>query len=362
MRAVVLVGGEGTRLRPLTFTTPKQMLPVVEVSMIERVLIHLAAHGVSEAILSMGYRPDPFLAAFPGDRCAGVIMRYAVEPTPLDTGGAVRFAALHGRVDDTFLVVNGDVLTDLDVTALVDFHRQAGAEGTIHVTPVADPRSFGVVPLGPGGRVEAFMEKPEAPPTNLINAGTYVLEPRALRRVPDGRRVSIERETFPAMVEDECLFGLASDAYWVDAGTPANYLRAQLDLLAGRRGGPPAPGARQHEPGVWTSGRPVVEGQVRAPALVADAAFVARGSLVEGSVVGAGARVEDATIEGSVLLPGAVVHPGAVVEGSIVGAGAVIDVGAVVTGLSVVGDGLKVEANAHLDGSRVPSSPLPPNQ
>ncbi len=332
------------------------MLPVVEVTMIERVLTHLAAHGVEEVVLSMGYRPDPFLSAFPGDRCAGVSMRYAVEPTPLDTGGAIRFAAIHGQVDDTFLVVNGDVLTDLDVTALVEFHRRAGAEGTLHVTPVPDARSFGVVPLGPGGRVEAFLEKPEAPPTNLVNAGTYVLEPSVVQRVPGGRRVSIERETFPAMVADGSLFGLASDAYWLDAGTPAAYLRAQLDLLAGRRGGPPMPGARQHDPGVWISGGPVVEGQVRPSSLVADAAFVSRGSRVQGSVIGAGARVEEATVEGSVLLRGAVVRPGATVEGSIVGAGAVVGEDALLSHLSVVGDGTKVEANARLRGAKVPSS------
>ena len=349
----MLVGGMGTRLRPLTLTTPKQMLPVAEVSMIERVLSHLAAHGVDEAILSMGYRPDTFVSAFPSDSCAGVALRYAVEPTPLDTAGAIRFAALHGEVDDTFLVANGDVLTDLDIGALLCAHRERGAEATIHVTPVDDPRSFGVVPVDEAGRVEAFIEKPESPPTNLINAGTYVLEPTVLERIPADAKVSIERQTFPAMVADGSLFALASDAYWVDAGTPATYLGAQMDLLRGVRGPPPAPGAEEAGPGVWTVGGPVVDGEVLAHSLVGDAAFVAKGSRVRDSVVGAGARVEGARVVSSVLLPGAVVRAEALVERSVVGAGAVVGEGAEITGLSVVGDGAKVEAGSRLRDARV---------
>jgi mannose-1-phosphate guanylyltransferase len=356
VKAVILVGGMGTRLRPLTLTTPKQMLLVTEVTMIERVLRHLSEHGVDEATLSMGYRPDPFLTAFPSHRCAGVALRYAVEPTPLDTAGAIRFAALHGEVDDTFLVVNGDVLTDLDVSDLVAFHRERKAKATIHVTPVADPRAFGVVPLDEAGRVQAFIEKPANPPTNLINAGTYVVEPDVVHRIAGHRRVSIERETFPAMVEEGSLFALASDAYWVDAGTPATYLRAQLDLLSGRRNGLPAPGATESEPGVWTIGGPVVSGQVVPRSLIGDAAFVGKESHVEGSVVSAGARVEGARVVDSVLLQGAVARAGSVVEGSIVGAGAVVGAGAEVTGLSVVGEGVELDGSARLVAARVPSS------
>ncbi len=346
----------GTRLRPLTLTTPKQMLPVVEVPMIERVLAHLAAHGVAEAILSMGYRPDPFLAAFPDDRCSGVTVSYAVEPTPLDTAGAIRFAALRGEVEDTFLVVNGDVLTDLDVGGLVAFHHERQAEATIHLTSVPDPRSFGVVPRDDAGRVLAFIEKPEEPPTDLVNAGTYVLEPRVVERIRDDGPASMERETFPAMVGDGSLFAMASDAYWVDAGTPASYLRAQMDLLAGLRGRPPAPGAVETGPDVWAVGGPVVDGDVLPRSLVGDAAYVAKHSYVRDSVVGAGARVEGASVVGSVLLPGSVAHAGAVVEGSIVGTAAVVGEGAEVSALSVVGEGCKVDAGSRLRAARLPSS------
>lgn len=356
MRAVVLVGGEGTRLRPLTLTIAKQMLPVAEVAMIERVLAHLAGHGVDHVTLSMGYKPDAFLAAFPEDRCAGVALSYAVEPEALDTAGAIRFAARHTAIDGTFLVVNGDVLSDLDVGRLIRFHRASGAEGTIALTPVPDPSTFGVVPTDETGRVLAFIEKP-APgrtPTNMINAGFYVLEPEVVVRIPDGRRVSIEREIFPDMAAGRTLCAQGSDAYWTDTGTPELYLRANLDLVSRDRGQAPAPGARLVGSGAWVLGRPVLDAEVNHGSLVGDAAYVAKGSIVAGSVVGAGCRVEGATVSHSVLLPGAVVRSGAVVEGSIIGPGAVVGGGARVTGLSVLGEGVEVERDSVLDGARLP--------
>lgn len=356
MRAVVLVGGEGTRLRPLTFTTPKQLLPVAEVTMIERVVSHLAAHGVDDVVLSMGYRPDAFLSMFPENRCAGVALRYAVEPTPLDTAGAIRFAARDAGLDGTFLVVNGDVLTDMDLSALIEFHRLSGGEATISLVPVEDPSRFGVVPTDADGRVSAFIEKPAAgeAPTNLVNAGTYVLETSVLDRIAADRRVSIERETFPALVADGSLFALASTGYWIDAGTPREYLRANLDLLTGERA--PAQGARSVGEGAWHLGGPVVDAESTPGSLIGDAAFVGRKSDVRQSVIGAGARVEDARVTGSVLLPGAVVHRGAMVTHSILGAGAVVGPGATITGLAVVGDGVRIQAGVELDGVRTPAA------
>lgn len=331
MRAVVLVGGFGTRLRPLTSHTPKQMLPVVDRPMIEHVVSHLAEKGVDDAVLSLGYRPDAFLEAYPDSHCAGVALHYAVEPEPLDTAGAIRFAALDAGIDDTFVVLNGDVLTDFDLGKLLSRHAEAGAEGTIHLTPVDDPSRYGVVPTDAEGRVEAFIEKPprESAPSRWINAGTYVLEPSVLDRIPDGRRVSIERETFPAMVAAGSLYAVESDDYWIDAGTPAAYLQAQLDLVDGHR----ANGAL--------------------PAVAATA--TTEGATVRHSVVMAGATVEEgAIVVDSVLLPGARVESGGEVNGSIIGPGAVVEEGAVVTRLSVVGDGAVVEAGDVLDGARLP--------
>jgi mannose-1-phosphate guanylyltransferase len=301
MRAVVLVGGEGTRLRPLTLTTPKQMLPIVEQPMIERVIGHLAGHGIEEAVLSLGYRPDAFINAYPGGSIAGVQLSYAVEPTPLDTAGAIRFAAEHGAVDDTFVVVNGDVLTDADLSALIEFHRQSGAEATIGLTPVDDPSAFGVVPTDPDGRVEAFIEKPprDEAPTNLINAGSYVFEPSVLGRIPSGRRVSIERETFPALVDAGTLFAKGSTAYWLDTGTPDAYLRAHRDLLLGLRSGPPSPGAELDAAlgtGVWRIGTVDVQSTKVVRSLFGQGASVDAGAVVDESVIGAGAVTASGTI------------------------------------------------------------------
>ena len=355
MKAVVLVGGEGTRLRPLTFTTPKQMLPVAEVTVIERVLERLASHGVTEAVLSLGYQPDAFLTAFPDDRAAGVDLSYAIDPEPLDTAGAVSFAARAVDIDSTFVVVNGDVLTDQDVSALVDFHRGRGAAATIALTRVDDPSRYGVVAVDEKGRVQAFVEKP-APgtaPSDLINAGTYVLEPSVLDRIPEGRS-SIERLVFPAMVADRCLFAMSSPAYWIDVGTPATYLQAQLDLLDGVRGTPPAPGVTDIGDGVWTIGTPVVDGEVAAPSLIGDAAFVAEGARVEHSVVGAGARVDrGAVVRDTVLLPGALVRADAVIERSIVGERAVVGEGTRLSDLSVVGGGATVDGGQQLVGTKL---------
>jgi mannose-1-phosphate guanylyltransferase len=357
VQAVVLVGGEGTRLRPLTLSTPKQMLPIAEEPMIERVLGQLARHGVDQAVLSLGYLPDAFTRAYPSGVAAGVRLSYAVEPEPLDTAGAVRFAARHAGIRSTFVVVNGDVLTDMDLGALVAFHRQRAAEGTIALHPVEDPSRFGVVPTDADGRVTAFVEKPPPgeEPTNLINAGAYVLEPAVLDRIDATRRVSIEREVFPAMAAEGVLFALADDAYWLDTGTPQAYLAAHWDLLEGRRPGPPVPGARQTDPMVWILDAPVVLGEVLPPALVAADAWIGPRAIVERAVVGAGCVVgEGARVSGSVLLRGATVERGARVEGSVIGPGAVVGEGCDVRPVSVLGAGATVAPGARLEGARVP--------
>jgi mannose-1-phosphate guanylyltransferase len=296
MRAVVLVGGFGTRLRPLTLTTPKPMLPVGHVPIIERLVDNLARGGVTEVTLALGFKPEPFVEAFPTGQCNGVALRYAVEPEPLDTAGAIRFAADFSGIDDTFVVANGDVLTDLDIAALVDFHRQHSAEATIHLIGVEDPSSFGVVATDADGRVERFVEKP-APgtaPSNEINGGTYVLEPSVLQRIPVGRKVSIERATFPAVVADGRLFAMATDDYWLDAGSPALYLQANLDLINGTR--------QDHTCVAVHSG-----------AHVDPTARVQHSIVADGAVVGANTTITD-----SVLLSGAVVNSEAVVANSVV--------------------------------------------
>lgn len=330
MLAVVLVGGFGTRLRPLTNDVPKPVLPVLHRPMIVRLVERLAAGGVTDVVLALGFKPEPFAAIFPDGRCddlPGVRVHYAVEPEPLDTGGAIAFAARHVGADDTFVVANGDIVTDLDVGRLVAEHRRIGVAATIHLTPVADPSAFGVVETD-GIRVRRFVEKPAPGETdsNVVNAGTYVFEPGVLDLIEPGRRVSIERETFPALVELGALAAIATDDYWIDAGRPELYLRANLDLVNGVR--------------------------ARSADAVHDRAVVHRDATVSGSVVGPGATVADgAVVERSLLLPGAVVDAGAAVVDSIVAghvaAGARLD-------RCVVGAGHQVPAGTTLVDRAVP--------
>ena len=334
MKAVILVGGEGTRLRPLTYHTPKQMLPIVGTPMLERVLENLVQHGVTDAVLSMGYLPDHFKAAYPSNVIAGVRVTYAVEPQPLDTGGAIRFAAQHAGVDDTFLVVNGDVITDLDVSSLVAFHRKKKARATLALHPVDDPSRFGVVATDDEGRVTAFVEKPkrEDAPSNEISAGTYVFEPSVLDYIEADRRVSVERVTFPALVSEGLLFALADTSYWLDTGTPEAFLRANLDVLTGVRSVPLRPPL--HE-GSWIHD----ESQIHPSSVVVQSVIDKR------CVVGPGARVENA-----VLLPGAVVGDNAVVESSILGPDAVVEADARLGPTCVVAGGERVLQGAVHSG------------
>lgn len=336
------MGGEGTRLRPLTLTTPKPLLPIGNIPFLERQLAWLATHGVDEVVLSLGYLPDAFVERIPEGMFAGVHIRYAVEDEPLGTAGAIRFAAegfiTQGSAKspgDRFVVCNGDVLTDLNLTELVSFHEGHGAQATIALTQVEDPSAFGVVPTNEDGSVVAFVEKPprDEAPTNWINAGTYVLEAAVLDVVPSGRNVSIERETFPALI-GRGLYAMTSDAYWLDIGTPEQYLRAHLDLLEGK-----AP-----------------------PVLLGQGCTVAADATVSFSTLGNRCSVgEGAVIERSVLFDGVHVAAGSHITDSIVGLGARIGEKARLTDVTVVGAGAEVPNAAELTGERFASpARLPP--
>ena len=237
MHAVVLVGGFGTRLRPLTLTTPKPLLPIANVRQLEHLIANLATAGVTHVALALGFKPEPFFDAFPEGICAGVELHYAVEPEPLDTAGAIAFAARDAGIDNTFVVMNGDIICDLDVSSLIQFHREHGAEGTLHLTPVADPSQYGVVETDENGWVKRFVEKPAPGETTstVINAGTYVLEPSVLKRMPVGQKLSIERVVFPQMVSEGKLAAMPTSDYWIDTGRPDTYLQANLDLIDGTR-------------------------------------------------------------------------------------------------------------------------------
>lgn len=356
MIAVVLVGGEGTRLRPLTYTTPKPLLPIGNQPLIERQLTWLARHGVHEAVLSLGYLPDAFEAQFPEGRFGDLTIRYAVEPSPLGTAGAIRFAAQ--GIDERFVVCNGDVLTTLDLSSLVLAHDERRAEATIHLSHVDHPSAFGVVPTRADGEVLAFVEKPpaDAAPTRWINAGTYVLEPTVLDEIPPRIAVSIERETFPRMLDRPGrVYAMKSDAYWLDIGTPEKYLEVHADLLDRALGVLPASDAVERAPGVWVQGHAdVADGVLKAPVLVGRGARVEEGAHVEASTLGTGSVVErGAEVYRSVILDAARVGPSAEVSDSVMGPGSMLEADVVATDQTVVGASAVVSAGSVVSGGRI---------
>ncbi|MCB9389130.1 MAG: NDP-sugar synthase [Acidimicrobiia bacterium] len=361
MRAILLAGGAGTRLRPLTYTTPKPLLPVCNQPFLERQLTWLGRFGVTDVTLALGYLADPFVTHFPGGTFGPMSLSYAVEPEALGTAGAIKFAAEQIGVgaQERIVVCNGDVLTDLDLSELVDFHVARDAEATISLTRVEDPSRFGVVPTDSDGRVRAFVEKPPPgkAPSHWINAGTYVLEGRMLDRIPYGVNTSIERETFPKMLtQDGRLLAMESSAYWLDVGVPNQYLQAHHDLLNGRLGDQVVPEATRDGMGPWRQGEVEAADSasfspnclVGGGTTVDDDAVVVMSSLGFGCKIGRGAVIRDA-----VLGDGVTVESGARVEHSILGPGAIVGAGAVVQQVSVVGASAIVPAGSTQSEARI---------
>ncbi len=328
-QAVVLVGGEGTRLRPLTDTRPKPMMPLVDRPFVAHQLDHLRRHGVQDVVFSCGYRPDALREFFGDGEGHGVRLRYVVDPEPLGTAGAVRNA--RDLIDaDRILVFNGDILTDLDLTALVAQHERTGAEGTVALTPVDDPSAYGLVRLHDDRSVQEFLEKPSREDLRpgepyLINAGTYVLEPAALSRIPAGVKVSIERQTFPLIAAERALYGFPSDAYWRDIGTPDSYLDAHMDVLSAAVGTNSPAGDAYLGPGTQ-----VADGARVGPlASLGPGCVVADGAAVDRSVVGPGGRIgARASLRRAILGEGVVVGEEAVLhDGVVVGDRATVPAG-----------------------------------
>jgi mannose-1-phosphate guanylyltransferase len=327
VQAIVLVGGEGTRLRPLTETVPKPALTLVDRPFLAYMIEWLASHGVSEVVLACGFLPDVLKEALAGEEeRAGVRITYVVEPERRGTAGAIRFAAdeLGERLTDRFLALNGDVLTDLDLSALLRIHEERGAQGTLGLHPVDDSSAYGLVSTGPRGEVLEFLEKTGKQAPGEINAGMYVLERSVLDLIPPGEEVSIERDVFPRLV-GEGLYGLRLDGYWMDIGTPERYLQASWDILERR---------------VETRVEPSSPGTLVDPSAMVDpeAAIGPRVVLGPGASVAAGAEVTE-----SVLLAGAVVGEGAKVSGSILAAGVDVADGAELED-TVIGADEKVSA------------------
>ncbi|HYQ78354.1 MAG TPA: NDP-sugar synthase [Solirubrobacterales bacterium] len=320
MQAIVLVGGEGTRLRPLTSDVPKPAVTLVDRPFLAYAIEWLAAHGVTEVVLACGFLPDVLRAALADEEeRAGVEIVYVAEPEPLGTAGAIRFAAeaLGERLQDRFLALNGDVLADLDLSALLRAHEERGARATIGLHPVADSSAYGLVSCDADGRVLEFLEKTGEAAPGEINAGAYVLERSVLDLVPAGRAVSIEREVFPRLVGDG-LCGLLLEGYWMDIGTPDRYLQASWDILENRV----ETQVRATAPGLLVGGDAVIdeEAKVGPRAVVSGGCRVESGAEVGDSVLLDGCTVgRGALVQGSILAPGAEVEPGAQLVNAVIG-------------------------------------------
>jgi mannose-1-phosphate guanylyltransferase len=235
VKAVVLVGGEGTRLRPLTYITVKAMVPVLNKPFIEYIIRHLNHHNIRDIVLAIGYKPDSITEYFTNDKQIEARLIYSIETRPMGTAGALKNAERH--IDGTVLAMNGDIFSDIDYTDMIRFHRKKGAKVTIALTPVEDPTRFGVVETDGNQRVTRFVEKPrrEEVTNKMINAGVYIIEKEVLKRIPESQHCMFENAIFPALVTDqEHVYGYVTDAYWMDMGTPEKYLQLNGDLLCGK--------------------------------------------------------------------------------------------------------------------------------
>jgi mannose-1-phosphate guanylyltransferase len=347
MQALVLVGGEGTRLRPLTLTRPKPALPLVDRPFIRYMVEWLSRHGVEEVIMACGFQPDGLRSALGDELVGGPTIAYVEEDEPLGTAGPVRLAADRGLLDDRFMVLNGDVLADLDLTALQAQHRSTGATATLALYPVDDPTSYGLVRRREDGVVLDFLEKPdpEAIDTDEVNAGAYVLERSVIDLIPPGGAVSIEREVFPRLV-GQGLYGRRLEGYWMDIGTPERYLAASWDILEGRVETDVVASA----PGLLIEdGSEVDDTAVVGPrAVVSQGCTVAAGAQVIGSVLLENCRVgAGAAIDGAILAADVAVGAGARIdEGTVIGEGASVEAGAAVPADARVPPGEMIEAEA----------------
>jgi mannose-1-phosphate guanylyltransferase len=299
MQALLLVGGEATRLRPLTCNMPKAMVPVLNAPFLEHVIRYLSGHGVNDIVLAQGHLPKLMDDCFYDGKRLGVKLTYSLEPKPMGTGGAIKYAERY--LDDCFLVLNGDIFTDLDLTSMLRFHKERRAKATISLTPVEDPTAYGVIETTADARVKRFLEKPkrEEVTTNMINAGTLILSKEVLRLIPPETNYSYERQLFPQLLQmGEMICGFPSPAYWIDIGKPETYFQLHRDLLQGKVKGYIQDKAIKAGKGCNIHPEAQITGQV----VIGDDCAIGRGAKLNGPlVIGPGNIIEeDAVIESSI--------------------------------------------------------------
>lgn len=356
MQAIVLVGGEGTRLRPLTYGTPKPMVPIMNVPFLARTLERLYAAEIRDVILAAGYMPKSIVDYFGDGSRLGMKVTYAIEETPLGTAGALK--NVEPYITGPFFVLNGDIFTSLDLTAMRRFHEEKGGMGCLHLIRVDDPSAFGCIAHDPNGRITAFIEKPpkDEAPTDEINAGTYLLEREILSLIPGGRNVSIERETFPKAIADgKALYAYTTGDYWIDLGRPEQYLAAHRDVLSGTM-------PLLVEPGISGDGSEVLRGHPGVvPPVHADADVVVDASATVGPnvVLGRGCSIgASAVIRESVLWECVSVGAGAVIEEAILASNVTVGPKTQIGRGSVIGHDVSLEPNTIVEaGARIGSPP-----
>ncbi len=355
MQALLLVGGEGTRLRPLTCKTVKAMVPIVNRPFLEHLFSYLARHGVDDIVITLCYLPDKIEEYFGDGSSFGVKLTYVMEESPLGTAGAVKNAERY--LGERFFVFNGDIFTDLDLGAMMRFHCEREARATIALTPVEDPSAYGVVETDPQGRVRRFVEKPkrEEATTNLINAGTYILEGAVLQDVPPNTRYMFEHDLFPTMLQNgQLVCAYPSDAYWIDIGTPQKYCQVQYDLLQGKGWSSLSSPAKDARPGFGARSSLHATASVEGPVIVGDDCSIGPHARVKGPVVmGNNCRVlEGAAIEASIIWNNVVVGRNAWLGGCIVGSNSSIGEGCSVGQGVVIGEGVTVTDGVRLEPGR----------
>jgi mannose-1-phosphate guanylyltransferase len=348
VQAVILVGGEGTRLRPLTSTIPKPVVPLVDRPLMAYMLEWLRRHGVEDVVFSMGYLATALHNVLGDGSAYGLRLRYVEEPEPRGTAGALKYA--EQLLDERFLMLNGDTLTDMDLTAQIEQHERLGAKGTLALVPVDDPSAYGLVRLEEDRSVRGFVEKPPADQidTNLVSAGAYVLERDIVDLIPPDQNVSIEREIWPQLVGDG-LYGFPHErAYWLDLGTPERYLQATFDIIEGNV--ETAVTERLGPSFMAVADDCLAKGRIVPPAVVERGCSIGAGAHVGSIVVlGDGVRVgEDARIERAVVMQGAEIGAGCVLRDCIVAAGVRIGAGSHITGGAVLGEGVTIGADTVL--------------
>jgi mannose-1-phosphate guanylyltransferase len=360
MQAVILVGGEGTRLRPLTSTVPKPVVPLVDRPFISYMLEWLCAHGIDDVIMSCGFLATSVRNVLGDGSGYGVRLRFVEEPDPRGTAGALKFA--ESMLDERFLMLNGDVLTDINLTEQIAQHERTGAKATLALVPVEDPSAYGLVHLEENGAVRDFVEKPSPDriDTKLISAGAYVLEREILELVPAGRNVSIEREVWPRLI-GAGLYGFPSESYWLDIGTPARYLQGTFDILEGNV--QTAVRERLGDSYLSVSAEAQVDGRAIPPAVIEPGAIVAEGAHI-GSLVVLGHDVKigaGSTVERAVILNGSEIGENCTLRDCIVAAGCRVGAGTHIQEGAVLGEGVTVGAdNTIAGGARIfPGVTLP---